>query len=45
MVLLQNFYEGIGMTEKARPYKEEYKRYKLPSKTVNGVTVFNIPKY
>lgn len=26
---IQTFYEDIGMEEKARPYKEEYKRYKL----------------
>ena len=25
ILLLQNFYEGIGITEKARPYKEAYK--------------------
>jgi hypothetical protein len=29
--VLQNFYEDIGMREKARGYKEEYKRYKLSS--------------
>jgi len=34
ILLLQNFYEGIGMWEKARPYKEEYKRYKLSSDTI-----------
>ena len=44
ILLLQQFYEGIGMKEKARPYKEEYKRYKLPSKMINGVLVFNIQK-
>ena len=40
--LLLNFYEGIGMKEKARPYEEEYERYKLLStgKMVNGVMVF-----
>ena len=27
ILLLKNLYEGIGMKEKARPYKEEYKRY------------------
>jgi len=41
ILLLQNFYEGIGMMEKARPYKEEYKRYSLPVETVNGVMLFN----
>jgi SET domain len=35
ILLLQNFYEGIGMKEKARPYKEEYKRYRLTSLDIN----------
>lgn len=47
--LLQILYEGIGMMEKARPYKEEYKRYKLDftSMDMNGIKVFSatIPKY
>ena len=44
--VLKNLYEGIGMKEKARPYMEEYKRYELPYKMVNGVMVFDAtPKY
>jgi hypothetical protein len=34
ILVLQNFYEGIGMKEKARPYKEEYKRYQLTGTSV-----------
>ena len=44
--VLKNLYEVIGMKEKARPYMEEYKRYELPYKMVNGVMVFDAtPKY
>jgi len=44
--LLQTLYERIGMKEKARPYKEEYKRYELTSVDMNGVRVFStVPKY
>ena len=35
ILLIQNFYEGIGKKEEARPYKEEYKRYGLSTETVN----------
>lgn len=48
ILLLQKFYEGIGMEEKARLYKEEYKRYNLPSEILvdsDGFSsmVFTIP--
>ena len=40
LIILQ-FYERNGMEKNARPYREEYKRYKLPSSMkpvmVNGV--------
>lgn len=45
ILLLQNFYEAIGMKEKARPYKKEYERYRLSTKLKNGALIFNIPKY
>ena len=42
ILLLQNFYEDIGMNEKARPYREEYKRYELiGTLEKGGVMVFN----
>jgi hypothetical protein len=37
ILLIRDFYEGIGMKEKARPYKEEYKRYKLPSSSMMNI--------
>lgn len=43
ILVIRNSYEGIGMEKKARPYREEFKRYNFPSEMVNGVLVFNIP--
>jgi hypothetical protein len=45
ILFIQHFYEDIGMEEKARPYREEYKRYKLSSKTVGGpdIIAFEVP--
>jgi hypothetical protein len=45
ILVIQVLYESIGKEEKARPYKEEYKRYKLPSKKVNDFMIFEIPQY
>ena len=45
ILVIRKLYESVGKEEEARPYKEEYKRYKLPSEMVNGVMVFKIPEY
>jgi hypothetical protein len=46
ILLLLNFYEDNGMEEKARPYREEYKRYKpSPTQLRNGIAAFKMSNY